>query len=163
MGEINGAAQEINDQEIGQRSETVSEEPQAEPTQEVDDQEVVIEEVDGQQLAKIKGAPAPLRNPTMEELPGDKVRLKDGRVIKRKHLCSRLDPGNVMNPWLKWPRNTPCFCGSGRKFKVCCDGSLQRWVSEAEGKKMMETMPKLLEVVETLKAQGITFKDRRGQ
>lgn len=161
METTDGATQEINDQEIGQRSQTVSQESQAEPTQEAHDQEIVIEEVDGQKVAKIQGASAPLGNPTLEELPGDKVRLKDGRVIKRKHLCTRLDPGNVMNPWLKWPRNTPCFCGSARKFKVCCDGQLQRWVSGKEGKTMQDTMMKLLDVVETLKSQGITFKDKR--
>jgi hypothetical protein len=26
----------------------------------------------------------------------------------------------AMNPLLGYPRNEPCWCGSGRKAKVCC-------------------------------------------
>lgn len=26
----------------------------------------------------------------------------------------------IPNPLHSWPRNSPCFCGSGTKFKKCC-------------------------------------------
>lgn len=29
-------------------------------------------------------------------------------------------PGHAWNPLLKFPRNNPCPCGSGKKFKKCC-------------------------------------------
>lgn len=29
-------------------------------------------------------------------------------------------PGFSWNPLKGFPRNSPCFCGSGRKFKKCC-------------------------------------------
>lgn len=32
----------------------------------------------------------------------------------------KLLEGNVWNPLLKYPRNSPCYCGSGRKAKKCC-------------------------------------------
>lgn len=29
-------------------------------------------------------------------------------------------PGFEMNPFKKYPRNSPCYCESGKKFKNCC-------------------------------------------
>lgn len=28
--------------------------------------------------------------------------------------------GSAWNPLQKYPRNEPCYCGSGKKFKKCC-------------------------------------------
>lgn len=28
--------------------------------------------------------------------------------------------GNEFNPYMKFPRNETCYCGSGLKFKKCC-------------------------------------------
>lgn len=40
-------------------------------------------------------------------------------------MVAYLPPqGNLWNPLLKSPRNGPCGCGSGRKFKTCCLGKL---------------------------------------
>ena len=33
----------------------------------------------------------------------------------------RPKKGFNWNPLLKWPRNKPCFCSSGKKFKKCCN------------------------------------------
>lgn len=31
-----------------------------------------------------------------------------------------LENGFSWNPYLKYPRNKECYCGSGKKFKKCC-------------------------------------------
>lgn len=31
----------------------------------------------------------------------------------------KLKPGYVWNPLMKIPRNSPCPCGSGKKWKKC--------------------------------------------
>ncbi len=36
--------------------------------------------------------------------------------------------GAAWNPLLKYPRNLPCMCGSGFKFKQCCYKKLPRAV-----------------------------------
>lgn len=32
----------------------------------------------------------------------------------------KLNAGNAWNPLKRFPRNHPCFCGSGIKHKKCC-------------------------------------------
>jgi hypothetical protein len=32
----------------------------------------------------------------------------------------KLLPGYTLNPFLKYPRNMECYCGSGVKYKRCC-------------------------------------------
>jgi hypothetical protein len=32
----------------------------------------------------------------------------------------KLIPGASWNPYLKYPRNKSCYCGSSKKFKKCC-------------------------------------------
>jgi hypothetical protein len=32
----------------------------------------------------------------------------------------KLLPGYELNPFLKYPRNMNCYCGSGLKYKRCC-------------------------------------------
>jgi hypothetical protein len=34
--------------------------------------------------------------------------------------AARPGPGCVPNPLLRKPRNSPCLCGSGKKWKKCC-------------------------------------------
>ncbi|AFC22542.1 hypothetical protein phi1422_0022 [Bdellovibrio phage phi1422] len=35
-------------------------------------------------------------------------------------MCYALESGNQWNPLKAYPRNLPCPCGSGIKFKKCC-------------------------------------------
>jgi len=39
-----------------------------------------------------------------------------GEISKERKLAARMNAGGLHNP----DRNTPCPCGSGRKFKKCC-------------------------------------------
>lgn len=39
---------------------------------------------------------------------------------KPKIMARIPKPGYVWNPTLNYPRNSPCFCKSGKKFKKCC-------------------------------------------
>lgn len=41
-------------------------------------------------------------------------------------------PGFKYNPLLKFPRNNPCPCKSGKKFKVCCLSTLPQCVTDQE-------------------------------
>jgi hypothetical protein len=45
-----------------------------------------------------------------------------------------LLPGGAWNPALKYPRNLPCPCDSGKKFKHCHLPHLPRAVSTEEAK-----------------------------
>lgn len=50
-------------------------------------------------------------------------RLKNWFLKKIGHeLVIALYP----NPLLKWPVNRPCFCGSGKKVKMCCLSKIAR-------------------------------------
>lgn len=38
--------------------------------------------------------------------------------------------GFVWNPLRKFPRNMSCVCGSGKKFKSCCESKIPKVVKE---------------------------------
>lgn len=40
----------------------------------------------------------------------------------RKPKTGKYEPkkGYDWNPFLKYPRNEPCYCGSKKKYKLCC-------------------------------------------
>lgn len=164
MENINGSTQEINEEAVGQREQAIQEKPQAQPDQEAgSDQEVVCAtDSDGKPVAQIVKTTIPLKDPKQvnegKDLPGGKYQLPDGRIIKRKHLITRYDPGNAPNPWCSYPRNLPCFCGSGVKFKICCDGLLHAWVTKKEAESMKVEMAQFIEVVQVLKSNGMRYQ-----
>jgi uncharacterized protein YchJ len=53
-----------------------------------------------------------------------KARIKLGRhepkYVDRSKVKMIPKPGFVYNPLLKYPRNSPCYCGSHVKAKICC-------------------------------------------
>jgi hypothetical protein len=51
-------------------------------------------------------------------------------------------PGFQWNPLLTLPRNRPCPCLSGKKFKVCCIGHLPKVVPEKLADEYREQMNK---------------------
>lgn len=55
---------------------------------------------------------------------GDKV-----RSAKFRTKWYRPVKGASFNPLQSFPRNKPCFCASGKKFKKCCSGRLAMCVS----------------------------------
>lgn len=67
-------------------------------------------------------------------------------MIKRTPLTRVLVPaeGGAWNPLLNYPRNLPCLCGSGFKFKVCCNGKLPRAVSKDWAKTIDDNWDKII-------------------
>lgn len=55
-------------------------------------------------------------------IPGfsDKEEPVDIHTKKPGKVFYSHNPGFENNPFLKWPRNSLCFCGNKRKFKECC-------------------------------------------
>lgn len=51
-------------------------------------------------------------------------------------------PGYQWNPLLGLPRNKPCPCLSGKRFKACCLGRLPKVVADAVAKQYREQMAK---------------------
>lgn len=62
------------------------------------------------------------------------------RSLKRTYLAPL--PGYEWNPVLSLPRNRPCPCLSGRKFKACCLPKLPKAVPAALAKQYREQMSK---------------------
>lgn len=46
-----------------------------------------------------------------------KIQIKG---VKEEHIGLKVLPGYKFNPILRHPRNAPCYCKSGLKFKKCC-------------------------------------------
>lgn len=44
----------------------------------------------------------------------------------------------MLNPLLKYPKNLPCFCGSGNKAKSCCLSKISKTVPIEQGMKLRE-------------------------
>jgi hypothetical protein len=49
-------------------------------------------------------------------------------------------PGFTYNPLLKFPRNSPCPCRSGKKFKQCCLTRIPQIVKVEDAKSFKEQM-----------------------
>lgn len=50
------------------------------------------------------------------------------------------------NPLLKFPRNSPCMCNSGKKFKLCHLGLLPRMVTmdmAADAKRVLSMIARM--------------------
>lgn len=62
------------------------------------------------------------------------------------------------NPFKKWPRNLQCFCGSGRKFKKCCELGLSSDVTSEEALILQPDFDRMLKEVQTKTDQGIGYK-----
>lgn len=56
-------------------------------------------------------------------------------AIKEEEEETRIISSFTRNPLLKYPRNINCFCGSGKKFKVCCFKTIPHFISKREAKK----------------------------
>ncbi len=49
---------------------------------------------------------------------------------------------SAYNPFLKWPRNRPCPCNSGKKFKVCCLDTIPKKIPLKNAALIMDGMKK---------------------
>lgn len=57
----------------------------------------------------------------------------------------------VPNPFKNWPRNLTCFCGSGIKFKKCCDHKIYDRVNPSLAESYKSDYKKALKFVQDLK------------
>ncbi|MFH1437600.1 MAG: SEC-C metal-binding domain-containing protein [Pseudomonadota bacterium] len=57
-----------------------------------------------------------------QELKSDRRRVKDvGRMLVKRHRERKGKPvDRAPAEMVKAPRNAPCPCGSGKKYKKCC-------------------------------------------
>jgi hypothetical protein len=55
----------------------------------------------------LQPVPTPLEEKKIKTIPRSKVKLK-------------ANQGYDWNPFLKYPRNESCYCGSKKKYKNCC-------------------------------------------
>jgi hypothetical protein len=71
-----------------------------------------------------------------DHLKDEQERVKrNKRIADRQALCRMScapKPGWTQNPLLTLPRNGPCPCESGRKFKKCCLPDQPRYIREDE-------------------------------
>ncbi len=69
-----------------------------------------------------------------------------------------LKPGFAWNPFTKFPRNLPCYCGSGTKFKRCHSGKISEVIAsnkEMESKRLFNSVVKQ---IQDLSDRGVIFK-----
>ena len=65
-------------------------------------------------------------------------RANKDRQKKERRSAYTLKAGWVENPILKWPRNSPCPCGTGKKFKACCLNRMPLVLPNADKRKELE-------------------------
>lgn len=58
--------------------------------------------------------------------------------IDRTKVVFRPKEGRAWNPLSGYPRNEPCWCGSGKKFKKCCLNEQGRTIGTDKAKRMAE-------------------------
>lgn len=75
-------------------------------------------------------------NKEAEESIPQRQRPQGGRVFLAPM------PGFQWNPLLNLPRNRPCPCLSGKKFKACCLDRLPKVVADTAAKEYREQMKK---------------------
>lgn len=49
-----------------------------------------------------------------------------------RDISQPIPEGKEYNPLLKFPRNAPCPCESGRKHKYCCLPKLKKFVTHEQ-------------------------------
>lgn len=98
-----------------------------------------------------------MNEPTPEQVEKivEAIKDQDNPVKWKPSLCMRLKPGFEWNPLLKIPRNAPCPCDSGKKFKHCHLVNMPRAVPEAFAKEYRAGMKQvdLLRFVEEAKPE----------
>ena len=78
------------------------------------------------------------RNPEMRSLTEQEAsQLPTNR---RRRVFLGPAPGFTYNPLLKFPRNSPCPCRSGKKFKQCCLTRIPQIVKVEDAKSFEEQM-----------------------
>lgn len=57
-----------------------------------------------------------------------------------KRKATKPANGHTFNPAKKYPRNSPCFCGSNEKFKNCCDPFLSHFIEDDNALKIEKAL-----------------------
>jgi len=92
----------------------------------------------------------------------DSLKPKREDIQKKKKYKSNMGyrpiNGYDWNPFLKYPPNLYCMCGSGVKFKRCCSNKISRTIEVSKVQHMTEYMNKTIEYISQLKSRGVVFK-----
>lgn len=82
-------------------------------------------------------------NPTETKVLSEEqlnLRIRQKILRKMNRLASKPKPGYAYNPLVKIPRNNPCPCQSGKKFKRCCLEMVPKIVSAEDAQKFSALM-----------------------
>ena len=74
------------------------------------------------------------------------------------NMVYRLNAGNVWSPLVKYPRNNPCFCGSGMKHKKCCQPHVSPYLSAKEAASIQRNWEAILSGEHLIKLVDETSK-----
>lgn len=58
----------------------------------------------------------------------------------RRKMAWVVPEGKARNPYLDYPRNMQCFCGSGKKFKKCCQARMKDVVDAKDVNNLTNSM-----------------------
>lgn len=72
-------------------------------------------------------------------------------------MSNQILPDFVLNPFTKWPVNLSCFCGSGFKFKKCCQFKIPKAIKKENLAMLDRNFSHLLRHVQGLKAAGLVY------
>jgi SEC-C motif len=83
--------------------------------------------------AVLPSQPVKLPHPWYMRNPKKAVEFKSEKYRPLKAVI-REPEKSAWNPMLRFPRNNPCFCASGVKFKKCCLPRMTRVISKENAK-----------------------------
>jgi hypothetical protein len=88
--------------------------------------------------------PIKLPHPWYMRNPKKAVGLKSEKY-KPVKASIRYPQDDAWNPMLGFPRNNPCFCASGVKFKKCCLPRMTRVISKENAKFIQQRWDEFVE------------------
>src|SRR5579859_3237184 len=85
------------------------------------------------------------------------------KLNERAKMAFKLLPGHAWNPMRKFPRNNPCPCGSGLKFKKCCLSTMKPAITTSQAQQaeaFLASGATILQAAQdTLGQKGVDYKD----
>ncbi len=85
--------------------------------------------------------------------------LSSDQILGKEPLKGAPIPRpEVPNPFKQWPRNLPCFCGSGKKFKKCCNENISPTVTAEELEVLRPDFVRMLSEIQSNSAKGVGYK-----
>lgn len=86
--------------------------------------------------------------------------IQKSKSVDRKENRYVLKAGLVYNPFIKWPRNLSCFCGSAQKFKKCCESTIPFGVPAKKAHILATDFDRVLTHVKKLHDAGLVYSNQ---